>query len=115
METSTLPRSAPTRPPIRFDRNEVAGAFGDLGTDLPLLIGVIAASGVNSAGVLILFGLMQVFSGLWYRMPMPVQPLKAFAALVIAQKIPGRVIFGGGLAIGASMFFLSITGLIDAL
>ena len=115
METSTLPRSAPTRPPIRFDRNEVAGAFGDLGTDLPLLIGVIAASGVNSAGVLILFGLMQVFSGLWYRMPMPVQPLKAFAALVIAQKIPSRVIFGGGLAIGASMFFLSITGLIDAL
>ncbi|WP_426060547.1 putative sulfate/molybdate transporter [Hymenobacter sp. B1770] len=119
MEPSTLtqakPRPAPTRPPIRFDRNELAGAFGDLGTDLPLLIGVIAASGVDSAGVLILFGLMQVFSGLWYRMPMPVQPLKAFAALVIAQKIPGRVIFGGGLAIGVSMFFLSVTGLIDAL
>lgn len=106
---------APTRPPIRFDRNEVAGAFGDLGTDLPLLIGVIAASGIDSASVLILFGLMQVFTGLWYRMPMPVQPLKAFAALVIAQKIPGRVIFGGGLAIGVSMFFLSITGLIDGL
>ena len=106
---------APTHPPLRFDRNEVAGAFGDLGTDLPLLIGVIAASGVDSASVLILFGLMQVFTGLWYRMPMPVQPLKAFAALVIAQKIPGRIIFGGGLAIGVSMFFLSITGLIDAL
>lgn len=110
------PRPAPpARPPLRFDRNELAGAFGDLGTDLPLLIGVIAASGVDSAGVLILFGLMQVFSGLWYRMPMPVQPLKAFAALVIAQQIPGRVIFGGGLAIGVSMFLLSITGLIDAL
>jgi MFS superfamily sulfate permease-like transporter len=115
MLTQTEPISAPTRPPIRFDRNEVAGAFGDLGTDLPLLIGVIAASGVDIAGVLILFGLMQVFTGLWYRMPMPVQPLKAFAALVIAQKIPGRVIFGGGLAIGVSMFFLSVTGLIDAL
>ena len=104
-----------TRPSIRFDRNELAGAFGDLGTDLPLLIGVIAASGIDSASVLILFGLMQVFTGLWYRMPMPVQPLKAFAALVIAQKIPGRIIFGGGLAIGISMFVLSITGLIDAL
>ena len=111
----TEPRPPSRRPPLRFDRNEVAGAFGDLGTDLPLLIGVIAASGVDSAGVLIMFGLMQVFSGLWYRMPMPVQPLKAFAALVIAQKIPGRIIFGGGLAIGISMFFLSITGLIDAL
>ena len=113
--TQSVPLPAPTRPPIRFDRNELAGAFGDLGTDLPLLIGIIAASGVDSASVLILFGLMQVFTGLWYRMPMPVQPLKAFAALVIAQKIPGRVIFGGGLAIGVSMFFLSVTGLIDAL
>ena len=109
------PTVSPARPPIRFDRNEFAGAFGDLGTDLPLLIGIIAASGINSASVLILFGLMQVFTGLWYRMPMPVQPLKAFAALVIAQKIKGPVIFGGGLAIGISMFFLSVTGLIDEL
>lgn len=105
----------PTRPRLRFDRNELAGALGDLGTDLPLLIGVLAASGADSAGVLVMFGLMQVFSGVWYGMPMPVQPLKAFAALVIAQKIPGRVIYGGGLAIGISMFLLSITGLIDAL
>ncbi|AHJ99655.1 putative sulfate/molybdate transporter [Hymenobacter swuensis] len=103
------------RPRIRFDRNELAGAFGDLGTDLPLLIGIIAASGMDSAGVLIMFGLMQIFSGLWYGMPMPVQPLKAFAALVIAQKIPGRIIFGGGLAIGVGMLLLSVTGLIDAL
>ncbi len=109
------PTISPARPPLRFDRNEFAGAFGDLGTDLPLLIGVVAASGIDSAAVLILFGLMQVFTGLWYRMPMPVQPLKAFAALVIAQKIKGPVIFGGGLAVGLSMFILSITGLIDGL
>lgn len=104
-----------SRPRLRFDRNELAGAFGDLGTDLPLLIGIIAASGVDSAAVLVMFGLMQMFSGLWYGMPMPVQPLKAFAALVIAQKIPGRVIYGGGLAIGVSMLVLSVSGLIDAL
>ncbi|SHL67342.1 putative sulfate/molybdate transporter [Hymenobacter psychrotolerans] len=110
-----LTATRPARPRIRFDRNELAGAFGDLGTDLPLLIGIIAASGMDSAGVLVMFGLMQVFSGLWYGMPMPVQPLKAFAALVIAQKIPGRIIFGGGLAIGVSMLLLSVTGLIDAL
>ena len=72
---AAVPSSLPpalTRLPIRFDRNEVAGAFGDLGTDLPLLIGVIAASGIDSASVLILFGLMQIFTGLWYRLPMPV-------------------------------------------
>ncbi len=100
---------------IRFDRNELAGAFGDLGTDLPLLIGVIAASGIDPASVLTLFGLMQVFSGVWYGLPMPVQPLKAFAALVIAQKIKGPVIYGGGLAIGATMLGLTLTGAIDAI
>ncbi|SHI38388.1 Molybdate transporter of MFS superfamily protein [Hymenobacter daecheongensis DSM 21074] len=115
MPVATPPVSLRPRPRIRFDRNELAGAFGDLGTDLPLLIGIIAASGLDSAGVLVVFGLMQVFSGVWYGMPMPVQPLKAFAALVIAQKIPGRVIFGGGLAIGLSMLVLAATGLIDAL
>ncbi|GAA4016710.1 putative sulfate/molybdate transporter [Hymenobacter fastidiosus] len=113
--THPTPSQPSTRRRIRFDRNELAGAFGDLGTDLPLLIGIIAASGMDSAGVLVVFGLMQVFSGLWYGMPMPVQPLKAFAALVIAQQIPGRVIFGGGLAIGLSMLVLAATGLIDAL
>ncbi len=100
---------------IRFDRNELAGAFGDLGTDLPLLIGVLAASDIDPAGVLVMFGLMQVFSGWWYGLPIPVQPLKAFAALVIAQNLPGRVILGGGLAIGVTMLVLTLTGLIDAL
>ncbi|SMB84790.1 sulphate transporter [Hymenobacter roseosalivarius DSM 11622] len=109
------PSIAPSPRRIRFDRNELAGAFGDLGTDLPLLIGIIAASGVDSASVLVMFGLMQLFSGFWYGLPMPVQPLKAFAALVIAQKLPGSVIYGGGLAIGIVMFLLSVLGLIDGL
>ncbi len=112
---SLLPRpSAPARA-LRFDRHELAGALGDLGTDLPLLIGVIGASDLDAASVLILFGLVQLFSGFWYRLPMPVQPLKAFAALVIAQHVPARVIYGGGLAVGLGMLALTVTGLIDGL
>ena len=113
-----LPPSRPAPNPsraLRFDRHELAGALGDLGTDLPLLIGVIGASGLDAASVLILFGLMQLFSGFWYRLPMPVQPLKAFAALVIAQHVPARVIYGGGLAVGLGMLALTVTGLIDGL
>ncbi len=104
------------RPSLRFDRHELAGALGGLGTDLPLLIGVLGASpGLDAASVLILFGLMQVASGLWYRMPMPVQPLKGFAALVIAQRIPAPVIAGGGLAVGIGMLLLSVSGLLGGL
>jgi hypothetical protein len=100
---------------IRFDRNELSGAFGDIGTDLPLIIGMVASSGINGAGVFVVFGLMQVATALIYGIPMPVQPLKAVALIVITQKIGGDILYGGGLAIGLVMFFLAITGILDRL
>jgi hypothetical protein len=98
---------------IRFDRNELAGAFGDIGTDLPLIVGMTLAAGLDSASVLTMFGLMQIGTGLLYRLPMPVQPLKAMAALVIAQQIEGRILYGAGLAVGAAMLLLTATRAID--
>jgi MFS superfamily molybdate transporter len=100
-------------PRLRFDRNELAGAFGDIGTDLPLVIGMILAAGLHSASVLVMFGLMQVFTALTYRMPMAVQPLKAVAVIVITQHIAPGVLYGGGLAIGIAMLILTLTGGID--
>ncbi len=100
---------------IQFDRNELSGAFGDIGTDLPLIIGMILASGLDTASVLITYGIMQLFTALMYGIPMPVQPLKAVAMIVITQKIAPAVIYGGGLAIGILMLILSLTGLVDLL
>lgn len=97
---------------IRFDRNELSGAFGDIGTDFPLLVGMILAAGLDAPSVLIVFGAMQVFTGLAYGMPMPVQPLKAMAVIVITQRLAPNVLYGGGLAIGAVMLLLTVTGLI---
>jgi hypothetical protein len=103
----------PGAPRIRFDRNELAGAFGDLGTDVPLLVGVAVAARLDGASMLIMFGAMQIVTGLAYRMPMPVQPLKAMAAIVIAQQVEAPVLLGAGLAIGIAMVFLTATGLLD--
>ncbi len=100
---------------IKFDRQEWAGAFGDIGTDLPLIIGMILASGLDAASVLIIYGAMQVLSGFLYQRPMPVQPLKAVAALVITQKIAGPVILGGGFAIAMMMLLLTLTGALEFL
>jgi len=97
----------------RFDRNELSGAFGDIGTDFPLIVGMILAARLDVPSVLILFGAMQVFTGLLYGMPMPAQPLKAMAVIVIAEKLSGNVLYGGGLAIGVLMLLLTVTGLID--
>jgi len=101
------------RPRMRFDRNELAGAFGDIGTDLPLIIGMILAAGLDSAGVLIMFGLMQVFTALTYGIPMAVQPLKAVAVIVITQRVAPEILYGGGLAIGVAMLLLTVSGGID--
>ena len=111
-----LPPDSSGTPPadggLRFDRNELSGAFGDLGTDLPLLVGMVLAAGLDAPSVLVMFGVMQVATGIAYRMPMPVQPLKAVAALVITQQVPAATLYGGGLAIGATMLVLAATGLL---
>ena len=99
--------------PLRFDRNELAGAFGDLGTDVPLIVGMVLAAKLDPASVLVMYGLMQLLTGLVYRLPMPVQPLKAVAALVITQHIQPPVIYGAGLAIGLAMLLITGFGLID--
>jgi hypothetical protein len=97
---------------VRLDRNELSGAFGDIGTDFPLLVGMILAAGLDAPSVLIVFGVMQVMTGLVYGMPMPVQPLKAMAVIVITQRIAPGVLYGGGLAIGVVMLALTLTGAI---
>ncbi len=103
------------RPPLRFDRRELAGAFGDLGTDLPLLVGLTLACGLNGGSVLAVAGALQIATALIYRMPMPVEPLKAMAALAIAQRLAPGVLAGAGLAIGAMMLLLTATGLLEKL
>jgi hypothetical protein len=95
---------------MRFDRAELAGAFGDIGTDLPLLIGVILAVGLDPTTVFMVYGALQVLSGLVYRMPMPVQPLKAMAAIAIAGAVTAPMLAAGGLIVGATMLLLALTG-----
>jgi hypothetical protein len=110
---ATPPPIAEKRPRLRFDRNELAGAFGDIGTDLPLIIGMVLAAGLHSASVLVMFGLMQLFTALVYGIPMAVQPLKAVAVIVITQHVAPEILYGGGLAIGITMLLLTVTGGID--
>ena len=100
---------------IRINRRELSGAFGDIGTDLPLLTGMILASGMHPASVLTVFGLAQLASALFYGIPMPVQPLKAVAALVIAGGITAPQVYGAGLCIGLVMLTLTVSGLLDRL
>lgn len=97
-------------PPLRFNRAELAGAFGDIGTDLPLLVGVIIATGLDPTTTFCVYGALQIMSGLVYRLPMPVQPLKAMAAIAIAGAVSAPLLAAGGLIVGAVMLVLALSG-----
>lgn len=97
---------------VQFNRNEFSGAFGDIGTDLPLIVGMLLATSLEMSNTLIVFGVLQLLTAIAYGIPMPVQPLKAVALIVITQKVSSEVVFGGGLAIGVIMLILTLTGLL---
>lgn len=97
---------------IKFNRNELSGSFGDIGTDLPLLVGMVLVCGLDPASSFIMFGIMQIMTGILYGIPMPVQPLKAIAVLMISQKLSGNLMYGAGLSIGIVMLLLTSTNLL---
>ncbi len=54
--------------------------MGDLGTDLPLLMGMVVAGGLDPASTVLVFGAFQGLTGLSYELPVPVQQLRGGVA-----------------------------------
>jgi SulP family sulfate permease len=101
----------------RFDRIEFAGSLGDLGTLIPLAIGLVTLNGLSFSAVFLWVGLFYLVSGIYYKLPIPVQPLKLVSAIAIAftEKISLAVISATGLLFGGALIILAFTGLIDQL
>ncbi len=100
---------------FKFDRVEFAGSLGDLGTLIPLSVALIVITGLGVTSVLLMVGLFYIVSGIYYKLPIPVQPLKVVSAIAIAYpaKITLPIIAASGITFGAILLFLSFTGLID--
>ena len=98
---------------MRWSWREVAGAFGDLGVLVPIAVALIVVNGLSATAVLLPAGILYVVSGLVYRVPVPVQPLKAFGAIAIAQGLGSDVIAAGALLMGVIFVVLGVTGLLD--
>src|SRR5579864_8856823 len=102
-----------TRPhaPNRFDRMEWAGAFGDLGTLIPFVVAYLAVVKMQPFGVLFSLGVSMLASGLYYRTPFPVQPMKAIGAVAATQAaqtatITQATICGASLVTGIAWLIL---------
>ncbi|MCH7872119.1 MAG: putative sulfate/molybdate transporter [Planctomycetes bacterium] len=100
---------------LRFDRNEAGGALGDLGTFIPLLVGMVHQCGLQIGPALLCGGAMNIVSGFLFRIPMPVQPMKAIAAVAIAEGLNESQILAAGIVTGGVILLLGMTRLIDVL
>jgi MFS superfamily molybdate transporter len=98
------------RPARPSAAGEVGGAFGDLGTLLPILLGAILVGGMSAGGMLVGFGAFLLATGLVYRLPLPVQPMKAVGALVIAGGLAPGEVAAAGIAGGLILLALTLSG-----
>ncbi|MCA1682563.1 MAG: putative sulfate/molybdate transporter [Actinobacteria bacterium] len=99
--------------PLRFDRREAAGAVADLGVLLPIAVALIVANGLSPTAVLLPAALLYLAAGSAYRIPVPVQPLKAFGAIAIAKGLGPDEIAAGALLMGAIFLVVGQTGILD--
>jgi len=100
---------------LRFDRSEISGSLGDLGTFLPLAVGMASRCGMNLGHILFFAGIMNLGSGLMFGIPVAVQPMKVIAAVAIAEGLDAPSIAAAGILAGAVVMILGVTGLIGIL
>ena len=97
-----------------YNTTELAGAFGDLGTLIPFVVGYIVVDKIDPVGILVSLGILKIFVGLYFKTPVPIQPMKAIGASAIAN--PGSVtqgmIWGSGLFSAGIWIILAVTGAI---
>jgi predicted benzoate:H+ symporter BenE len=96
---------------FRFTLDEAAGALGDFGTLLPLVVGVSVATDMDLSRMLFFFALAYIGTGLYYKMPMPVEPMKAIGVVAIAEGLSSAEIAGAGIGMGIILFIIAVTGL----
>jgi SulP family sulfate permease len=88
---------------------ELSGGLGDLGTFIPIFIALVALNGLNPAVILITAGILYIICGLYYKLPIPVQPLKAMAAVAITLGLGSDYIQAASIIIGLILLAISLT------
>ena len=94
---------------------EWAGAFGDLGTLIPFVLAYITIVKMEAFGVLFSLGVSMLVTGLYYRTPFPVQPMKAIGAAAATQAaqtatITQSTVYGASVATGLVWLLLGLSG-----
>ena len=98
---------------VRFDLRELAGGLGDAGLFIPIAAALVSLNGLNATMVFAGSGLVYMATAAYFRVPVPVQPLKAFAAAAIALNLGAEELAAGALLLSGAMAILAASGLAD--
>ncbi len=90
---------------------DISGAFGDIGVLFPIAIALIAKNGFNPTAFFLMAGIFYIASAYYFKITMPVQPLKAMSAIAIATGLNSDVINAAGIAVGIILLVIAFTGL----
>lgn len=98
---------------IVFNRRELAGSLGDLGTLLPIAIAMVVVNGLDPLGLFFSIGVFYIASGLYFNVTVPVQPMKVIGAYAIATAMNAEQILASSLLMGVLLLLIGVTGAID--
>jgi len=97
-------------PDFRFNLQEIAGAVGDFGTLIPIVLGMALVSDIRLGPVLLCFSAWYIITGIYYRMPIPVEPMKVIGAVVIAERMSRGTVAASGIVLGVFLLILGFAG-----
>ncbi len=90
---------------------DISGAFGDIGVLFPIAIALVAKNGFNPTALFLMAGLFYILSAFYFKVTMPVQPLKAMSAIAIATGLNYEIINAAGITMGIILLIIAISGL----
>ncbi len=97
-------------PRLRFNRMELAGSLGDLGTLVPLAIGMILVNGLSPGGIFLAAGLFYIASGLYFGIPTSVQPMKVIGAYAVATALTTQQLMASTLIMSVVLVIIGVSG-----
>ena len=98
---------------FKFNRLELAGSLGDLGTLLPIAIAMVLINGLSPVGIFFSIAVFYIVSGLFFGVTVPVQPMKVIGAYAIASAVSPSQILASSLLMGIFILIIGLTGTID--
>ena len=99
---------------MKITLNELSGSLGDLGTYLPLVIGLSKLNLIDINTVLFLTGILNIVTAIAWDIPMPVQPMKSISMIAITENtLTKEQIMTSGILVGSIVLLLGLTKMID--